>query len=354
MAIGKNISIPRRGGSDHRQLGTVRCWRTRSRSPFADRARVGAHRRGRGGRRARPLEHPAHPDLHGYYLRLRTALRATRCCASPSARRAAHSAPARPTPPPPPPPGAATCFSWSLLAARHGAHHRRGERGFPRAGRRGWQALHAAPQGAATPALGRRPARRVQGFRPPPPAWWRGSPRTLRRRTLPAKSAGGPALPAKRSHPGRRRRSPPHGGSSPGAVPPRRRPPGPTARPSGSGGPPRERRPAAGRRGHLYQNRPPASIVFDNFPASSSFSPYDRYQTGYWNLDAQEPVSRAGFSPPTWASATASSTSPAFRAMPIDRPLGRRGLGSECRGGHLLAGWLRMLYRGSQLRRPTR
>jgi hypothetical protein len=38
---------------------------------------------------------------------------------------------------------------------------------------------------------------------------------------------------------------------------------------------------------YVYQYRPPGPIIFDNFPASFSFSPYDQYQMGYWNVYAK-------------------------------------------------------------------
>jgi len=52
---------------------------------------------------------------------------------------------------------------------------------------------------------------------------------------------------------------------------------------------------------YVYQGRPPAPIVFDNFPAGFSFAPYDQYQMAYWNVYAKN-LFRVLVSPSsTWA-----------------------------------------------------
>jgi len=38
---------------------------------------------------------------------------------------------------------------------------------------------------------------------------------------------------------------------------------------------------------YVYQNRPPAPIIYNNFPAGFSFAPYDQYQMAYWNTYAK-------------------------------------------------------------------
>jgi hypothetical protein len=120
----------------------------------------------------------------------------------------------------------------------------------------------------------------------------------------PAKSAGGPALPAKRYDPSA---AAPKRGTGSTAAPsqePATTPPPPWTDSSTLGSvlaiPQTDGlRSISGK--YLYQNRPPASIVYDNFPASSSFSPYDQYQMGYWNIYAKNLFRVLVHPSPTWA-----------------------------------------------------
>lgn len=52
---------------------------------------------------------------------------------------------------------------------------------------------------------------------------------------------------------------------------------------------------------YFYQGRPPAPIVFDNFPAGFSFSPHDQYQMSSWNVYAKNLFRVYATPSSTWA-----------------------------------------------------